>query len=366
MIKNYIKIAFRNLLRNKLFSLLNITGLVIGMVASLLILQYVHFEKSYDSFFHQTENIYRVANYYENEVSSTTFLNTGNHLVKDFSEVQQATSILFGDNGLVAYEDKRFNEKNFYFVESSFFEVFSFTLLKGKRATALREPFSMVLTESMAKKYFGNQNPLGQSITYNGKTKYKITGVVQNPPPNSHLKFNFLATNHDIQKVLKNRKRDWSWANFYTYIVAKPGTKPKELEAKFPAFLTKYLPTNKVSKLQLHLQPLADIYLSYTPGLSPKGDAQAINLLLTIALLILLIAWINYVNLATARAVDRAKEVGLRKVMGAYRKQLVFQFLGEAFFINLLACLFTILLADLLAPLLVSFTGVPMHRNNFV
>ena len=367
MFKNYLKIAFRNLLRNKLFSVLNITGLVIGMVACLLILQYVRFEMSYDAFVKNSENIYRVTSKdYQNGKlvgeGAGSFLTTGPTMLKDFPEVLNYTSIHRTRIAMMAYQEKRFKEKALYFVDASFFDVFSFKLLKGDPKNALRKPASVVLTQKTAKKYFGNDDPIGKSLELNGKRKYKVTGVVQNPPVNSHLQFNFLLSNHRILKAYKEKKVEWLWSNFHTYLVLKPNSSTKDVEAKFPTYLKKYLPAEDLSSVKMNLQALTDIHLNgFDSELTPSGDKQATYLLLLIAVFILLIAWINYVNLATARATDRAKEVGIRKVIGAHRKQLVVQFLGESLLINLLACLFTVLLADLMMPVFEKFTGTPMH-----
>lgn len=368
MIKNYLKIAFRNLLRNKLFSGLNILGLVIGMVTCLLILQYVHFEKSYDSFHENAEHIYRVANASAKDASrqgTSTFLGTGQTLKRELDEISQVTTIIHGDNGLINYEHKRFNEKDFYFVDATFFEVFpSFKLIQGNPGTALTKPYTMVLTKRMAHKYFGNKNPIGEVLQYNGKVKYQITGVVDNPPANSHLKFNFLASNHDIRKAITEGKRVWTWPAFYTYVVGKSANAPQKINAKLEGFLDKHLPQKRRGSLKLALQPLQDIYLSsYGPGLSAGGNAQTANILLILAMIILVVAWVNYINLSTARATERAKEVGIRKVVGAYRKQLIGQFLGESLLVNLLAVVFALLIIDYLEPTFVQITGVPVSSN---
>lgn len=367
MLKNYIKIALRNLLRNKLFSILNIAGLVIGMVACLLILQYVRFEMSYDTAFENSENIYRVhsSDYQNGKLvgkSAATFLTSGPTMKKDFPEVVNYTSIQRTRNAMLAYGEKRFKEKALYYVAPTFFEVFSFKLLKGNANTVLSKPGSIVLTEKNAKKYFGNQDPIGKSLELNGKKKFRVTGVVQNPPANTHLQFNFLLSNHRLLKDYRDKKLEWIWSNFHTYVVLNSGDKAKEIEARFPAYLKRYLPPEDLNSVKLHLQPIADIHLNgFRSELTASGDKQATYLLLLIAVFILIIAWINYVNLATARATDRAKEVGIRKVIGAYRKQLITQFLGESFLLNLLACAFTVLLADLLMPVFENFTGTPMN-----
>ncbi|OJJ21426.1 hypothetical protein BKI52_12815 [marine bacterium AO1-C] len=368
MLKNYLKTAFRNLLRNKLFSVLNILGLVIGMVACLLILQYVKHQNSYDSFHNNADKIYRVANANAKDASkegTSTFLGSGQALKNEFPEIDEVTTIIHGDNGLINYEEKRFNEKEFYFVDATFFDVFpSFKLIKGNPKTALSKPNTMVLTKRMADKYFGNSNPLGKVLEYNGKVKYQITGVVENPPTNSHLKFNFLVANHDIRKVITTRKRSWTWPAFYTYVTFKSKDHPQKVNTKLDGVLDKHLPEKRRGSLKLALKPIQDIYLSESgPGLSAGGDAQTINILLIVAIFILMVAWVNYINLSTARATERAKEVGVRKVVGAYRQQLIGQFMGEALLINVLAVALTLLLIDYLSPFLEGITTIQMVDN---
>ena len=363
MFKNYLKIAFRNLLRNKLFSTLNIMGLVIGMVACLLILQYVQLETSYDSFHNNVEQMYRVrCDDYQNgqlaAENAKNYMSVGKLMTQDYSEVLNSMVIFQKRQAMLAYikGNKRFKDKDLYFVADNFFEFFSFNLIQGNPQEALKAPKCVVLTEKMAKKYFGNENPMGKTLELNGQENFRVTGVVQNPPVNSHLQFNFLLSIHDVLKEYKEKKREWTWTNFHVYVRLKSGTQPEKVEAKLPAIAQKHI--KHANTVKMHLQPLQDIHLNgYSSELSPAGDAQAIYLLLVIALFILVIAWINYVNLATARATDRAREVGIRKVVGAYRRQLIVQFMGEAFLINLLAGAFTVLFSDLLLPVFERFTG---------
>ena len=363
MFKNYIKIAFRNLLRNKLFSALNILGLVIGMVACLLILQYIQLETNYDTFHKNAAHIYRVrCDDYQNghlvAANAKNYMSVGKVMAQDYSEVVNYVTILRKKQAMLDYQkgNKRFNDKEFYFVTDNFFDFFSFNLLQGNPKKVLQAPKSIVLTEKMATKYFGNEDAIGKTLELNGKENFTVTGIVQNPPVNSHLQFNFLLSIHDVLKEYKEKKREWFWTNFHVYVTLKPGMKPEKIEAKLPTLAQKYI--KQANTVKMHLQPLQDIHLNgYKSELSPSGDAQAIYSLLIIALFILVIAWINYVNLATARATDRAREVGIRKVVGAYRQQLILQFLSEAFFINLLAGALTILFSDLLTPIFERFTG---------
>lgn len=370
MFKNYFKIAFRNLLRNKLFSILNISGLVIGMVACLLILQYVRFETSYDISYKNAKDIYRVRiDDYENgrlaERAATTYINTGVVMVKHFPEVINQVTIRRLRTAMLGYKQKLFKEKDLYFVDKTFFDIFSLPLIEGNPKTALSKPRSIVLTKAAAAKYFPNEDPMGKTLEINGRGKLVVTGLVAAPPLNSHLKFDFLVSSHRLREVYKKKKIEWYWSNFHVYVLTRPQTSAKSVEAKFPALFKQYMSAEDLGAVKFHMQKLTDIHITsgIQAELTPSGNAQALYLLLVIAIFILLIAWINYVNLATARATDRAREVGIRKVVGAYRKQLIIQFLGEAFFINLLACLFTVLLADFLGPFFERFTERPIQFN---
>ena len=370
MLKNYLKIAFRNLLRNKLFSVLNIMGLVIGMVACLLILQYVRFEMSYDTSFKNADNIFRISNddYQEGRLaqrSSTSYINIGRMMINDFPEVQKQTSIRRFRASTMSYKQNSFKEKELYLVDPSFLDVFSLRLLKGDRAKALSQPLSIVVTQTMAKKYFGREDPMGKTVVFNGRRNFKVTGVVEDAPADSHFDYSCLISNHRLRKVYKERNFEWAWSNFHVYVLASPGTTAAQLEAKLPSINKKYLDPVDAEMVKFRARKLTDLHLlpGYDASLSSGNNANSIYLLLLIAIFILLIAWINYINLATARATDRAREVGIRKVIGAYRRQLIVQFLGESFLINLLAVLLTVFLVDFLSPLFVQFTGKAMQFN---
>ena len=230
---------------------------------------------------------------------------------------------------------------------------------------SLSQPNTIVITQKVARKFFGNENPLGKTIRLNGRLAFKVTGIAESPPANSHLQFDYLMSYQRLRKNYLEQGREWKWGNFYTYVTLNPKKTAASVEARFDGFLKKHLTPADYPTVKLHMQSLESIHL--TSGLSaeptPTGNRQALYLLVIIAIFILLIAWINYVNLATARATHRAKEVGIRKVVGAYRTQLIVQFLAEAFFINLLACLFTVLLVDYVTPLFAHFTNKPIQFN---
>ncbi|GAB4029099.1 ABC transporter permease [Spirosoma gilvum] len=364
MFKNYIKIAWRNLLRNKPFFLINTLGLAVGMAACLLILQYVTFERSYDSFHSDGQNIYRVElDSYQNGKlafkSATSYPAIAPTLKKDFPEVVETARLYDANTGVVTYQNIHYREDNYYFADNSIFNLFKIDFLSGNPATALTDKNTVVMSERIAHKYFGNQNPLGKTIKL-GNDPYLVKGVYKDYPKNSHLELDLIfsyLTDRDAQT-------SWGWYDFFTYVKLKPGTNPQQFEAKMTDLVSKYEPNRaKNGNLnKLLLQPLRDIHLNSNLNQEAEvnGNGRSIAVLSIIALFILAIAWINYINLATARAMDRAKEVGIRKVAGAERTQLIFQFLLESLILNLLAVAVALIIVQLSAPYFNSLTGRPL------
>jgi putative ABC transport system permease protein len=370
MIKNYLTIAFRNLFRNKVYSLINISGLAIGMAAGFFIFQYVYFETSYDKFHANANRLYRIGisesdNLAQFRATAATHPAVAPAMKAEFPEVVDFVRLVpptvFVKTATVSYTDekgqsKRFNESDFYMAEASFFNVFSFPLVAGDAKTALQKPGSMVMTETMAKKYFGNANPLGKNVEIN-KRPFTITAVCKDVPENSHIKFNMLIElNKDFG--LDN----WGWPEFYNYVLLAPGADVKKLEAKLPAFINKYLAGKMKEfgfKTYFHLQPITDIHLNedYRMGPEPTGNKKTVYFLSILGAFILIIAWINYVNLTTAKSIERAREVGLRKVAGANRWQVSGQFLLEAFIINGIALLVAALIVMACTSAVDSFMG---------
>jgi putative ABC transport system permease protein len=373
MLKNYVTIALRNLLRHKMFSLINILGLAIGMAACLLIMQYVNFELSYDSFHQKGDRIYRipVANYLANgqreyiDVGAPPAM--GPALKQDFPEVAQMVRLHDLSEGAVfTYGDVQFREEKLYYAEPSFLSIFSFPLIKGDARTALLEPNTIVLTQSTARKYFGNENPVGKLLKLDGRQTMQVTGVLQDVPLNSHLQFGALVSfaTFELQEKgnLYSDGNAWGWYNFFTYILLKPHVDADAFAAKLPAFVEKYFGEDMRAKnygLELILQPLQDIHLNNTTSyeVEVNGNRQAIYFLSVIGLFVIVIAWVNYVNLSTAKAAERAKEVGLRKVVGSTRPQLIGQFLLESVLMNLLAVTAAIFLAHLTMPFFHKLVG---------
>lgn len=370
MLKNYLLSTLRSLTKRKGFSILNVLGLSIGLAASLLILQYVKDELSFDNFHANGDNIYRVKyDYYKdgNRVfeCATAFNNIAPTLKADYPEVENVCRLyLRYGGGIIQYNDVSMKETNVFIADQSFLEMFSYPLIAGDRATALKEPNTAVVEEATAKKYFGDENPIGKRIKFFGvREEYEITGVIKSPE-NSHLKFTFLFSYKTYVKFSpESTSRDWEegwgWYDFYTYVQLKPGTDPEAFNAKFPEVVKKLGKEGDGDRFKFSLQHMPEIHL-YSNLLQEarvNGNGQSVYFLLVIALFILVIAWVNYVNLSTARAVERAKEVGVRKSIGAARVQLAIQFIAEAFVINLIAVVVGIALLNISIPFFNSISG---------
>jgi putative ABC transport system permease protein len=380
MFKNYFKTAWRNLVRNKIYSIINILGLALGLAACFFIFQYVAFESSYDRFHTNAPNIYRVpisysGSFADNGTSVTNHPALGPAMKRDFPEVIDYVRMVnfanFFKSSYMAYEEeggkgiKTFYETNIYFVDSSFFKVFSFPLIRGDKNNCLKDPNTVVISESVAKKYFGDKDPLNKTLIANGSFPAKVTGVFADPPENSHIKFNVLF-HFDGWGADEN----WRWPEWYTYVLLAPGTDTKKLEAKFPAFIDKYLGNimkefNFGSSFQL--QPLTDIHLTshFNKEAEINGSEKEVFFLSVIGVFILLIAWTNYINLSTAKSMERAKEVGIRKVSGAMKKQLMIQFLLESFIINVMALIVTVVIIIGTLPWFNRFIGKNISEGFF-
>ena len=340
MFSNYLKIAWRSILRDKSFSLINIGGLAIGIAACLLILQYVTYERSYDRFHQNADRIYRVKqDRFEKGVLATEWAAgayaVGNNMKETFPEVASYVKLKEERTVVVEWQEQQCQTEKMYFTSRDFFQVFSYPLLAGDQQTALAEVNTAVLSESLARSLFGTDEAIGQTVRINRKLNCKITGVFKEFPGNTHLKAELLVSFETFRKLVNpnnepnnDPENAWNWDGCLTYLLLKPGTNSKALEAKFPAFIAQTQPDNKEG-VGFSLQPLTDIHLNshFMEEAELNGDGTTVNLLLGIAFFIIVIAWVNYINLATARAMRRAKEVGVRKVVGSFRWQLIRQFL---------------------------------------
>lgn len=372
MFKNYLKIAFRNLLRHKGFSIINILGLAIGMAVCILIMQYVSYEQSYDRFNHNYKNVYRVLFkiYHNNELKvecAAAVPAVGPAMKDNFPEVLDYCRA-FPVSGIMTWQDKSFREEKMQVVNPSFISIMYFPLVKGDPETALDGPFKAVVTESAAKRFFGEKDPIGQTITWDGDNNFEITGVCIDVPENSHIKFSFLFS-HDTIRGFWGDDVDtaWGWYDFNTYVLLKDGTDPQEFDKKFADWLLKEKGEEWRKDghyYEFPLQPLASIHL-YSDLLQesePKenGDGTAVRFLTLIAIFILVIAWVNFINLSTSKAMERAKEVGVRKVTGAVKQELIRQFLVESFLINLIAIVISIVLVEISLSYFKQLTGSNM------
>jgi putative ABC transport system permease protein len=362
MLTNYLIIAFRNITRHKIFSTINIFGLAIGLAACLLIFQFVTFELSYDTFNEKFERIYRVTNdrFQNGELiqhGTIMYPTIGPTMAKDYDEIELYTRMMPGGEMNIKVDEKLFKGDYFNYVDENFLSVFTYPLLVGDKITALKEPFTIVLTEKTANRYFdvgdNDYSDLIGKVLYNGldPTPIKITGICKDIPANSHLQFAALLSYATIVFYEKGADNSWTWSDMRHYLVLKPGTDYKALESKFPSFSNRYFQGDKVSGSveKFYLQPLKDahLYSDYEYDIAKKSSGKAVWAMLIVALFILLIGWINYINLTTSRALERAKEVGLRKVMGALRGQLVRQFILESVLISLSAFFIAIIVSIL-------------------
>src|SRR3984957_2976455 len=366
MIKNYLRVAFRNLWRHKGFSLVNIIGLTVGMAAFFLVFLYVSFELSYDSFHSGADRIYRIVADVKTpsgiEHPNTPPAPTVTHMAQFLPEVQLTTRVTMGDNWMVIRDDNEvFETDDVGSADSTFFQVFDLSFVRGDRRTALTRPNSIVLSESTAKKFFGNINPVGKVLTLTrDKFPGTVTGVMKDIPENSHLKISMLLSLATFEQGNSGLDSAWNFYAWESYVLLKPGARAATLQARLPGYLEKMggaaLFRNKQVPALL-LEPVRDIYLYSTRDDSKNGHIGNVYIFSIIGAFIVLIAGINFVNLTTARSVERAKEVGIRKVMGAGKWMLAGQFIGESIILCLIAYVFAVGLSALMLPLFNQLAG---------
>ena len=378
MFRHYFRISTRMLLRHKFYTFINILGLAVGMGICLLIYQYIHFELSFDQFHANADHMYRLTQTtYRNGEDEGTGVYTTYALgpesketipgITDFVRVRTQAE---GPVIINPENHKRFLENEIWYVDSSFLQMFDFPLRYGDRNTALDEKHSVVITEKMANKYFGDVNPIGKDlrVSLGGLSgDYIVTGVLEKLPVNSHLQFDFLLPMKFILETYrfysKSDSEGWGLADFVTYVKLDKAANPKEVEEKLDQLVATHAigdAENEHTEWKIKLQPLTDVHLKskFQRDLaSHPGDIQHVRFFSIIAVFILLMAWINYINLATARAMNRAKEVGVRKTIGALRNQLISQFMIESALINCMAATFSIGIAFFTLPLLNHIIG---------
>ncbi len=367
MISAYLKIALRNLRSHKGYTFITVAGLVVGFICCLLIALWVWDELSYDRFHPDADRIYRViaerGKSDDVHISANTSYPIIPHLRADFREIETATRARRAFRPIVSHGEVRFREERFYAADSTFFDVFPYPFIAGDRSSALGRPGSVVLTRSTARRFFGNADPLGSILTYKTgaqPVELTVTGIVADPPHNTHLHFDFVA---DIEAIGGPFERWQVFVQNYSYVKLAPRSDPHTLGKKLDDFIDRYVrPELEAGEIfKLYLQPLTDIHLrsQYTSEAEPNGNVAYVYLFSAVGLFILAIASVNFVNLMTARAGRRAREVGLRKTLGATRRQLVAQFLAESSLLCLAAMLLAIVIAGLLLPAFESATGKP-------
>lgn len=368
MFKNYLKTAVRKLTHNKIYGVVNIAGLTIGIVSCILIGLYIVNQLSYDHFNEKANRIVRVTMSYgdANQVESAgvTGNKVGPQLKLTFPQVESYTRI-YPRSGVVKYQDKMFDEKRILFADSTFFNIFSFRLLQGNPATALNAPQEIVITRAMAKKYFGNADPVGKTLQIGTDPKannnYTVTGVVANAPVTSQIKFDFIASFSSLTGIANTPS--WFNANYFTYLLLYHSNQITSLQNQINTYM-QGVSKNELGMtgsqfLKLHLEPLLSVHLhSKVGGLEPNGSITTIYILGAIALLILLVACINYINLATAYSAGRSMEIAIRKVFGAEKKQLFAQFIGESFLLTIISFALAIGISILVLPLFSHLTGI--------
>ena len=380
MIKNYFKIAFRNLVKNKFYTSINIIGLAVGIATCLLILLYVLDELSYDRYNSKANRIYRVnnevkfgGNYFD--LAQTPPL-MGPVMVKEFPQVEQCARIRWYGGFLVKKGNENLQEGRVAYGDSTLFDVFTLPMLAGDPKTALKEPHSLVITESIAKKYFNAVDVVGKNMIINDTGNYKVTGVIKDIPTQSHFNFDFFVAMSENED---SRNDNWLSENYSTYIVLRKGTNPKNMEPELNKLMDRYVGPQLKDIINLGLDefkksggfvrasltPLTDIHLhsNKVGELFGNGNIQIVYIFSVIALFILLIACVNFMNLSTARSSNRAKEVGIRKVLGSLRKSLIRQFLTESLLMSFIALVFAVVIAWLLLPYFNQLAGKTIHVN---
>ena len=373
MLKNYLLIALKNFRKQKMFSLINLFGLTVGITCCLMIFLFILNEFSYDNFHKNGKDIYRImrVSHSNGETENIAWVSPlySVTLKHDYPEAVRSTMRIQPDNDLISYKNVAYNEKKIYLVDSNFFDFFSFHLLRGDPATVLKDPLSIVMTASAAKKYFGNEDPIGKVVDFNKTMRLKVTGIAADPPNNSHLDFDMLVPMSNWTNTPWYNQ--WPANGVFAYVQLNPATDPNKFQQLFPGFMDKYLGKyyrESGFKMDLTMHPLKDIYFEGESTWDPvkHGSKKMVYIFMSIAILILVIGCINFMNLATARATERSKEVGLRKVLGAVRRQLATQFLFESLLFATAAAVAGVILLQLLMPAYSNFLGygLPSYFDN--
>ncbi len=380
MIRNYLKIAFRNMLKHKFTFFINLFGLTVGLTCCLLITTYIINELSYDKSHPKAENIYRVTRIFRHPETKVSSLHLGTLappfgplLKNEFPEVEKMTRILPNGTTAFRYEDNMLNEQNVFFAAEQLFDFFKVNVTKGDQRTALTEPFSIMMSEEAAGKYFGKEDPLSKLVKFDNGLSGKVTGVYEAFPTNSHIHPNIMISFNTLRDSAvygeENLRTNWGNNSFFTYLMVPDNFDRKAFESKLPAFIDKYVETGPEHKAsawtELTLQKLTDIHLHSHLDYEAEenGDIDRVYIFSAIALFILLIACINFMNLSTARSALRAREIGIRKVVGAERRSLIMQFLSESVLMTWLAMILAFALTWITLPWLNQLSGQQLSMD---
>ena len=359
MLKNYFKIIIRNLLKQKINSLIHVAGFAIGIACALLILLWVQHELSYDKYHKNAKHIYRIIteDTRDNKIQADSPFRLAPELKQLYPGILEYARFSHYWEGVIKYNSKIFNENRLIYADPSLFNIFSWKLLKGNSATALDNPNSVIITQSMAQKYFGHDDPMGKALILDNEKELLVTGIIEDIPQNSHFKFDFLLPISEIHNKFGDWLNNWSCIEFNTYLLLDEALPASELQAKLIDFEKRYIDRGL---WQFSLQALTDIHL-HSSDLrwehGGRGNIEYVTIFSAIAVLILLIACLNYMNLATARSTLRTKEIGIRRTVGSSRIQLVYQFLGESLILSLFGLIIAFLLAELALPVFNGLVG---------
>lgn len=360
MWKNSFKIAVRNIFRYKYYTLLNIAGLSIGLASFLLIMIYVLDELSYDRHHKNAENIYRIINVYDDhglgEHSTGSPFPMARAIKKEHPDLVKETARIFNfqkSKHIITYEESKFEETRFYFADPTLFDLFDYTFITGNPESSFTSDFSVILTESAAERYFGAENPIGKKIKYEDRFEYTVTGILQDPPQQTHFQFDFLATFSSLEHYYPKglEQHGWIWNPCWTYLLLKPGSE-NELSDRLPEFVQDHFYDENKDIISLYLQPLTDIHLKshLDYEITQNSDFTNVVILALISILILFAAIVNYVNLTTASGSNRATEIAMKKIIGAQKRQVLYQFLIESVIVSLLALVVSLAIVEIIMP----------------
>ena len=367
MLIHFFRTAIRYLIKRKTYSLINVIGLAIGIASFILIMLYVLDELGYDRYHEHADDIYRIAQIYDfegvGENSASLPFPLAFTLKNDFPGLVENICRIYNfqaPRSLIEYGEMKFNERRFFFADSTFFEIFNHQFIQGDPATALDEINSVVITESMARKYFGDEDPMGMILKFEEVAPLKVSGVIADVPTQSHFIFDFMGSMASVKGVYGGRlPKTWVWNPCWTYMILAKGAKPEMLEEKFPAFIEKYFYDAEKDHVTLYLQALTDIHLESRIDyeIEQNSNSSYIFILSSIAVFLLLIAAINFMNLSTATSGNRAREIGIKKAIGVSKHRLITQFLGESLILTYISLLLAIIVVELTIPAFNTFTG---------